>query len=213
MNTKRYSDWRKPAIIFLSIYFLIGGIGMSIAFIIGWSTTSESLNVANQAMFAILILLGLSAIPMTVFGFFPLGLCTLEVNQEVITWRCPCQKKVTICPEDCVYVGIATIPQSKHVRTPLIRGDETSYIYLSTRPVDEKTKRKINAKPPKKGLVYFQYRDDLCLHLMEILPEEKTRALAGFYSRMQDADRTCAREEAAKKRKKEKEKEKKRKKK
>ena len=112
----------------------------------------------------------------------------LTVNSSKITWRCIFSCTVCIKADECAYVGIADF--AEHNRgLPIIRGDEISYIYLSTEPLPEKYRHKIDTAKCKKGFIKFAYSDKLCQELISILPKDKTNYLISFYNRMQAADR------------------------
>ena len=111
--------------------------------------------------------------------------------------------------EECRYGGIAKIKISKHIKTVEGRGDELCFIYLSTKLVSQKTKDRINDKKPQKGLIWFEYSDELCLYLKDVLPANKTQSLTTFYYQMQESDRLLKLEEDLEKKKREKQKQKK----
>lgn len=181
--------------IFSSVFFLIGGVAILIFTLTALVISYDDFNTTTKIEAIALILTTIVLYPKVVFGtFFGIGLCVLDVNQDMVFWRCPCHKTVMINLNDSINVGIAKVKLTKNIKTPEIPGDELCYIYLSSYPVTQKTKERITWKLPRKGLIYFLYSDDLCLHLIEILPSEKTTELLIFYNRMQAMDRIRERE-------------------
>ena len=148
-------------------------------------------------------------------GMFFRVMGTLTVADDMVTWSCPFYKSVSLHIEECLCVGVVPLEWPPNgIYQKFSDRSGWAFIYLSKNPIAEKTKqKKITAKHPQKGFIWFFYTDELCLHLIEILPVEKSRALEGFYNQLQDKKRLREREEAARKRRLEKEKEKQRKKK
>lgn len=127
----------------------------------------------------------------------------LSIRKNKIMWRCFPFKSVKLNVEDCLYVNIEDMAEHNKGYVPY-RGDENSYIYLSSTPLAEKYKHKIDSARCQKGFIKFAYSDKLCLALMEWLPPEKRGNLRAFYNRMQEQDRQLQAQKAAKKRRKEK---------
>ena len=112
----------------------------------------------------------------------------LNINTKEVVWRSPFHQTVRLQIEKCNYVGIADFAQ--HNRgLPVVRGDEISYIYLSTEPLPSKYCHRIDATKCKHGFIKFAYSDKLCQELISVLPEDKTKNLVSFYNRMQASDR------------------------
>ena len=112
----------------------------------------------------------------------------LSINTKEVVWKSPFHQTVRLQIEKCNYVGIADFAQ--HNRgLPVVRGDEISYIYLSTEPLPSKYCHRIDATKCKHGFIKFAYSDKLCQELISVLPEDKTKNLVSFYNRMQASDR------------------------
>ena len=69
------------------------------------------------------------------------------------------------------------------------RGDEFQYIYVSLYPLPQKYKGKAATIRSCQGQITFAYSDELCQHLIKILPENKSGLLISFYNRMQAVDK------------------------
>ena len=125
----------------------------------------------------------------------------LIVKENTITWKCLLYRSARIKLEDCKYVGIADFADDDR-GCPVSRGDEMSYIYLCKDPFPDKYRHKIDRTTCKNNFIFFCYSDRLCRTLIDLLPEEKTRALVSFYQSLQATDRKIARKKELKKQKK-----------
>ena len=61
----------------------------------------------------------------------------LIIVDNKIIWRCPFYKTAKINLENCHYVGLEDMNEHR-IAMPVSRGDELSYIYLSTQPFPSK---------------------------------------------------------------------------
>lgn len=132
---------------------------------------------------------GLGAIIGYILLTFPVMSSYLTVSPQKIFWKCPFRKSVSLNIEDCKFVGIDDMADNT-ILMPT-RGDEISFIYLSTKPFPDKYHHKANLVLEKrpKDLIVFHYSDALCEKLMEVLPKEEAKEIASFYARMKAHDR------------------------
>jgi len=107
-------------------------------------------------------------------------------NNEIIL-KCPFRRTKTVEIEDCNYVGIEDFSLINRV-FPVIRGDEISFIYLSTKPYPEQYKGKITQLKSKKGFIKFAYTDEIAEALFDVLPAQRCYRIKGFYGQMQAND-------------------------
>ena len=130
----------------------------------------------------------------------------LTVYEDKVRWSCPTFRSVEIYYDDITHVSIEDF-ENLNRGMPVIRGDEISFICLSTSAIPAKYRGKITTYRNKKGFIKFKYMDNACEALMEALPPEKQGPLRGFYAEMQLSDEKIAKEKAKRKRRKKREKE------
>ena len=199
MKPKKFFDWRMPVGIIGVTVFLLGGIVICLFDI---KVIPDIINDGDMtaSMFAWTLILSLGFLLGDAFVIWSLSnrtLSWLTVTQKRVVWRCPFHFSVSISIENCAHVGIEDM--SKHNRGLLIvRGDEESFIYLSTKPLSPKYKHKIDGAKCKKGFIKFAYSDQLCAALIEILPAEKTNHLQAFYNSIQAKNRMLKRKKRKK---------------
>ena len=164
-----------------------------------WLENAASTELVGYSFFMVgLALLGY-------IGFFrslPQYATVLTISGDHIIWRCPFYKTIELDSTMCKYVMVEnSYSQLKGFQKELLlnhgRGDEFQYIYASLYPFPQKYKGKAAAIRSRQGQITFAYSDELCQHLIEILPENKSGLLISFYNRMQAVDK----EKNAKKRK------------
>lgn len=200
-EAKRYKDPLHQAIL-ISFGILAAFIVVVLAFAF-WVGNAPWQQTLPAFLLSTLIITSLFALLLLIL--LPYAFATIEVSRYAVTWRCLFHKAVRLSGADCVSVGVLPVTSYRYGR-PVF----TSYfIYLSKEPLSKKAKEKLTAKAPQKGLIWFRYSDELCLHLIRTLPVSKTRSLEGFYKQQQDEKRQLEKEKARKKRRKEKEKQKK----
>ncbi|MBQ8399965.1 MAG: hypothetical protein IJX08_08400 [Clostridia bacterium] len=196
-EAKRYKD---PDIILIRVCCAIWMAFVGLSAILTYPEIKNGNEVPLVMLCLLIVISAFLAITISrIFG-------TIEVSRYAITWRCLFHKTVTISVADCVSVGIYHFSR-KPIGSPQVY---TYFIYLSKEPLSKKAKEKLTAKAPKEGLIWFPYSDELCLHLIKVLPVSKTRSLEGFYNQRQDEKRELEKIKAKRKRRKEKEKQKKR---
>ena len=205
----KYSNpMKKLGLIFTPIYLMIG-ISLIIAGAVAFiylGIITQDIDLEYFLYIATLPLLGGFLVWFTYSHLLKRTYSYIVISSEGVSWNCPLFKSINLSKEDCVYVGIAD-EEKAHPKPIFGR----HYIYLSVLPLEEKYRHRIGEVSCKNGFICFPYTDALCLNLIEILPEEKTPVLKGFYNQMQDRKRLREREEAARKRRKEKEKQRKKK--
>jgi len=111
----------------------------------------------------------------------------LLVYEDKVVLKCLFRTTKKLTLEECKYVGVENYNDLKRA-LPVVRGDEASFIYLSTKPFPEKYRGKISTLKSHKGFIKFSYSDKLALALIDILPEDKSARLKGFYKQMQISD-------------------------
>ena len=126
-------------------------------------------------------------------------LTRLTIRGSQIIWRCPLYKARTISAEEIAYAEI--VDMNDHYRLPLLRGDETSFIWLSSQPFPQKYVHKADCVKCKSKYIIFPYSDKVALAISEILPQEKTGRILSFYHRMQLNDRRLSEDLKRRKRK------------
>lgn len=195
-EAKRYKD---PNIIFTRVCIAIWVAFVGLSAILIYPEIKNGNTVPLVAL-CLLIVISVSLVIAisSIFG-------TFEVSRYTITWRCPFHKTVTLSVADCVSVGIYHFSR-KPIGKPQV---DAYFIYLSKEPLSKKAKEKLTAKAPREGLIWFPYSDEICLHLIKVLPVSKTRSLEGFYNQRQDEKRELEKIKARRKRLKEKEKQRK----
>lgn len=112
----------------------------------------------------------------------------LLIYNDRVVFKCPLRITREIAKEDCNYIGVENY-QALNRGLPVVRGDETSFIYFSDTPYPEKYKNKISILKSKKGFIKFFYSDKLAIAVMEGFPEEKCYPVKAFYGQMQATDR------------------------
>lgn len=112
----------------------------------------------------------------------------LLIYDDRIVFKCPLRITREITKEDCNYIGVEDY-QALNRGLPVVRGDETSFVYFSSTPYPEKYKNKISLLKSKKGFIKFSYSDKLAIAVMEGFPEDKCYLVKAFYSQMQASDR------------------------
>ena len=113
----------------------------------------------------------------------------LFVYDDKVEYRCFLRTTKTMMFESCKYVGVETDNSVQNMAISVVRGDERAYIFFSEQPYPEKYKGKVSFLKNKKGFIRIYYSDDMCLALIESLPNEKSSLLRAFYAKMQAADR------------------------
>ena len=198
MKSKTFVEPRWVAAIFFGIVFFVGGIVMLSFGIFGFFLNEFTIIIFGLAVF--IIVLSIFSILLYVLYLLPKTFSLLNVSSKKIVWLCPFYRSVKMKLPDCEYLGVEDMADH-NIAMPVIRGDEIAYIYLSTQPLPEIYRHKIDTARCKKGFIKFAYSDKLCQELISILPEEKTGALVSFYNRMQAADRANKLKQKKKKRK------------
>ena len=199
MNLDEAKRYKGPNIIFTRVCIAIWGAFVGLSAILVYPEIKNGDAVPLVMLFLLIALSASLAIAISrIFG-------TFEVSRYTITWRCPFHKTVTLSVADCVSVGIYHFSR-KPIGSPQV---DSYFIYLSKEPLSKKAKEKLTARTPKNGLIWFPYSDEICLHLIKVLPASKTRSLEGFYNQRQDEKRELEKIKARRKRLKEKEKQRK----
>ena len=200
-EAKRYKDPLRKAIII--IFGILVAFSLAVLAFAFWVSNAPWQQTIPGFLISTLIILALLAILLIIL--LPYAFSTIEVSRYAVTWRCLFHKAVSLSGADCVSVSVLPITSYRYGR-PVF----TSYfIYLSKEPLSKKAKEKLTAKTPKNGLIWFRYSDEICLHLIKVLPVSKTRSLEGFYNQRQDEKRELEKIKARRKRLKEKEKQRK----
>lgn len=115
------------------------------------------------------------------------GLSKLTIKENLIVWSCPFHNSKKVLLNECQYIEI--VDMIHHYRLPLIRGDEASFIWISTQQFPSQFQHQADCIKCKDGSIIFPYSDKLAEELMRILPQEKTNRLGAFYHRMKQKDR------------------------
>lgn len=204
---KRYRDWRRWLIVFLLSLLLPCSLLILVLSILALIDSSLDLFTKLEAIGC--LALGIGIIVLCFKVLIPTMTGVLEIDQNIIRYCLAFKKDIVLRTEDCTYVGVRTIRYSDQSAPFVLNGFQSSFIYLSEKPLDAKANQNILSSSPKKGYIYFPYSDEICLHLIKVLPVSKTRSLEGFYNQRQDEKRQLEKEKARKKRRKEKEKQKK----
>jgi hypothetical protein len=127
----------------------------------------------------------------------------LLVYEDRVVYKCFLRKPIKMSIEEIQYTGV----EDYHLLNgglPEIRGDEVSFIYLSTNPYPEKYRGKISLLKPKTGFIKISYTDKLAEALIEILPAEKDNLIRAFYGKMKTRDMVLAQKKREKKNRKKK---------
>ena len=188
MKSDRFIEPRWLAAILGGIFFFLGGIAEIILFTILAMKYYNGASFQGTISFIICFILAITSVSFYLIFILPKCFSVLTISTDKIIWRCPFYRSVKMKIEECQYVGVEDMAAHNRVM-PVIRGDETAYIYLSSSPFPEKYKHKADSVRRKKGLITFAYSDRLCEELVHILPKEKTSYLVSFYNRMQLADK------------------------
>ena len=127
-------------------------------------------------------------------------LTRLTIKGSQIIWKCPLYTTRKISADEIVYAEI--VDMNDHYRLPLLRGDETSFIWLSDHPFPEEYAHKADCVKSKSRYIIFPYTDKVALAISEILPQNKTGRILAFYHRMQQNDYRISQELKRRKKKK-----------
>ena len=134
--------------------------------------------------------------------FLPRAFGRLLVYEDRVVYKCLLRKTRVLRFEECEYIGVENFDKLNR-GLPVVRGDETSFIYFSKNPFPQKYVGKVTTLKNSKDFIKITYTDKLAKALIDILPAEKDNLLRSFYAKMQAADREL---NANKKRKKSKKK-------
>ena len=122
----------------------------------------------------------------------------LLIYNDRIVLKCPFRITKTMMIDSNIYVGVEDYNNSNHA-IPIIRGDETSFIYFSTKPYPQEYHEKIHKLRNKKDFFKFYYSDEIALELLKVIPLNKSYLLNGFYQKMQASDRIIKKEKRKRK--------------
>ena len=151
--------------------------------------------VSAELVWGSLVIVGLALLGyIAFFRALPQYAAILTISGDHIIWRCPFYKTIELDSTMCKYVMVEnSYSQFKGFQKELLlnhgRGDEFQYIYVSLYPLPQKYKGKAATIRSRQGQIAFAYSDELCQHLIKILPENKSGLLISFYNRMQAVDK------------------------
>ena len=182
MNKRTY---REPVgiVLFVCVYVILGGISLVCALYMCYFLFSE------VYYLSIIGLLFVFASWLFIHYIWCGERCCSKLcfYDDKVVWRCMGFLPVTMNYSEIKYIGIATFEDYDR-GTPMFRGDEMTYIYLSANPYPEEYRRKILKLRTRKGFIKFKYMDGICEELMKVFPPEETESLRGFYYKMKRID-------------------------
>ena len=133
--------------------------------------------------------------------FLPRAFGRLLVYEDRVVYKCLLRKTRVLRFEECEYIGVENFDKLNR-GLPVVRGDETSFIYFSKNPFPQKYVGKVTTLKNSKDFIKITYTDKLAKALIDILPAEKDNLLRSFYAKMQAADRELNANKKSKKSKK-----------
>ena len=133
--------------------------------------------------------------------FLPRAFGRLLVYEDRVVYKCLLRKTRVLRFEECEYIGVENYDKLNR-GLPVVRGDETSFIYFSKKPFPQKYVGKVTTLKNSKDFIKITYTDKLAKALIDILPAEKDNLLRSFYAKMQAADRELNANKKSKKSKK-----------
>ena len=207
MKPKKFRDNLWPIFVFVEVFFLLATlicIGILIFLVYmrvnGDKTLSTITFLFYCVCFIALTLDGLWLLNHNLF--LPRAFGRLLVYEDRVVYKCLLRKTRVLRFEECEYIGVENFDKLNR-GLPVVRGDETSFIYFSKNPFPQKYIGKVTTLKNSKDFIKITYTDKLAKALIDILPAEKDNLLRSFYAKMQAADREL---NANKKRKKSKKK-------
>lgn len=201
-NSRNYQIFWDPVNFFCWCYFLIHPPILTMIGIFGLIYFAVT-GVENYSVVEAIFLIGVAALcaigsPIAFWYIYQkdgsLGFAFLKVYPDKITWMCPAYKSVTMYYDEMKYIKIEDCHKSAY-HAMEIRGDESTYIYMSDTPYPADYIGLVASIKCKKGTIRFKYSDKLCEELVKRLPDDKCISLKVFYHKMK------ARDEHEKKRK------------
>ena len=135
MNSKKYktSDFLCSILVFVGFELLAIVITVLVVFLY----SQHIKQVEDYIAYVLTILLLVFTAAGYAKGMFFRVMGTLTVADNMITWSCPFYKSVSLCIEECLYVGVVPLkwPQSRVYQEISDRGS-FGFIYLSKKPTN-----------------------------------------------------------------------------
>lgn len=107
----------------------------------------------------------------------------LTVYNDCVVYKCFLRPTRKLYYVDCAEIGVENY-EALNRGLPVVRGDETSFIYFSKEGYPSKFHMKISLVKNSRKFLKTSYSDALCEELIKVIPEEKSAALREFYAKM-----------------------------
>ena len=207
MKPKRFVDELWPIALFGVLFFFAGSLAFFGVFIALLFPPYEGYSVLHVFFAESVFLAGAIGLLFAAnyANWYDRAFGRLLVYNDRIVLKRFLRKRITLKIEECQYVGIEDY-SLLNKGMPVIRGDEISFIYLSTKPYPQKYSGKITCVKNKRGFIKMHFSTKLAEALLEVLPRSQTCQLYSFYWKIKLNEKAM---EDRQKRKKEKRKKKK----
>lgn len=97
----------------------------------------------------------------------------LFIQNEVVTWKCPFYKSISISLSDCDEIGLEY--EDAYIKNVY------AYIYFASNPYSPETSKYYGKVICKNGLIKFRYTNELAKYLMENYPNKTSFQLCKYY--------------------------------
>lgn len=148
-------------------------VGLPMFLLIAFARSIDPYEADDLLFMLFLSLLAIGMLLIFHFALFEKCFSYLIIEDEIVTWKCPLRKSISIPLADCKIIGLEY--EDAYIK------NEYAYIYFVTFPYSKENSKYYGKVKCKEGLIKFRYTSKLAEYMIKNYSDKTSYSLNKYY--------------------------------